>query len=322
MDDPLPTDPPDTDPDTTASGDDHAGEDMVNPEAPLAFDIVRVDESGFVVLAGQAAPGSRVTVLLNGEAQTEVEVGPDGSFAAFFTIESLDGTLRLHLLEIDEAGRERRSEDSVLVLVAPPDNDEQVAATTMEDDDGVGPIALLETESGLEILEPQSVDSGLVLDLLTFDPSGAVVISGRGLPGSAVLIYIDNDFVIEIEISQSGSWAARLPAVEPGQHTLRIDQLDKSASVINRLEMQFNPDVKELDEDSTITNHGHFGRRPQYIETELLVVRKGYTLWGISRSKYGLGRLYVTIFEANDHLIKDPDLIYPGQIFIIPKQGS
>ncbi len=50
----------------------------------------------------------------------------------------------------------------------------------------------------------------------------------------------------------------------------------------------------------------------------LVTVQPGYTLWGISRRNYGRGILYVQIYEANRNQIRDPDLIYPGQIFSVP----
>lgn len=50
----------------------------------------------------------------------------------------------------------------------------------------------------------------------------------------------------------------------------------------------------------------------------LITVQPGNTLWGIARDKYGEGLLYVRVFEANATRIRDPDLIYPGQIFTVP----
>ena len=49
-----------------------------------------------------------------------------------------------------------------------------------------------------------------------------------------------------------------------------------------------------------------------------VTVQPGFTLWGIARENFGDGVLYVQVFEANKDKIKDPDLIYPGQIFTIP----
>lgn len=52
---------------------------------------------------------------------------------------------------------------------------------------------------------------------------------------------------------------------------------------------------------------------------QAVTVQKGDTLWAISQDRYGEGLLYVKVFEANRDNIRDPDLIYPGQIFSIPE---
>ncbi|MBC7154450.1 MAG: LysM peptidoglycan-binding domain-containing protein [Rhodobacteraceae bacterium] len=52
-----------------------------------------------------------------------------------------------------------------------------------------------------------------------------------------------------------------------------------------------------------------------------VTVQPGNTLWGISRRNYGEGILYMRIFEANRTQIRDPDLIYPGQVFTVPQPG-
>ncbi|MFN6953134.1 MAG: LysM peptidoglycan-binding domain-containing protein [Albidovulum sp.] len=50
------------------------------------------------------------------------------------------------------------------------------------------------------------------------------------------------------------------------------------------------------------------------------VVVRGDNLWQISRTTYGQGIRYTVIYKANRDQIRDPDLIYPGQIFVLPKQ--
>lgn len=54
------------------------------------------------------------------------------------------------------------------------------------------------------------------------------------------------------------------------------------------------------------------------LRAEIVTVQPGYTLWGIAKSRYGKGILYVRVYEANRKMIRDPDLIYPGQIFTVP----
>jgi nucleoid-associated protein YgaU len=50
-------------------------------------------------------------------------------------------------------------------------------------------------------------------------------------------------------------------------------------------------------------------------------VKRGDSLWRISRATYGKGIRYTVIYEANENQIRDPDLIYPGQIFVLPSRG-
>lgn len=50
-----------------------------------------------------------------------------------------------------------------------------------------------------------------------------------------------------------------------------------------------------------------------------VVVRRGDTLWHIARRCYGDGERYTKIFRSNQGQIRDPDLIYPNQRFVIPR---
>ncbi|MDQ6435137.1 LysM peptidoglycan-binding domain-containing protein [Mesorhizobium sp. LHD-90] len=49
-----------------------------------------------------------------------------------------------------------------------------------------------------------------------------------------------------------------------------------------------------------------------------VIIRRGDSLWRISRRVYGHGLRYSTIYLANQHQIDDPDRIYPGQVFAVP----
>jgi nucleoid-associated protein YgaU len=59
--------------------------------------------------------------------------------------------------------------------------------------------------------------------------------------------------------------------------------------------------------------------------TGAVIIRRGDTLWQISRRVYGHGVRYSTIYLANQDQIENPDLIWPGQIFAVPgetKEGD
>ncbi len=48
-------------------------------------------------------------------------------------------------------------------------------------------------------------------------------------------------------------------------------------------------------------------------------VQPGDTLWKIARQFYGDGSKYMKIFEANQHILENPDHILPGQELVIPE---
>jgi LysM repeat protein len=49
-----------------------------------------------------------------------------------------------------------------------------------------------------------------------------------------------------------------------------------------------------------------------------VTVQPGFTLWAIARDRFGDGILYVQVYETNKDRIRNPDLIYPGQVFALP----
>lgn len=51
-----------------------------------------------------------------------------------------------------------------------------------------------------------------------------------------------------------------------------------------------------------------------------VIIRRGDTLWQISRRVYGRGVRYATIYLANQEQIRNPDLIWPGQVFRVPEK--
>jgi nucleoid-associated protein YgaU len=83
---------------------------------------------------------------------------------------------------------------------------------------------------------------------------------------------------------------------------LRLDQLAADGTVARRIAAPFEPPA-----EVAVAEGGSY------------LVRRGNSLWWIARRMYGEGVRYTAIYSANRDLIRDPNLIYPGQVFKLPK---
>ncbi len=69
---------------------------------------------------------------------------------------------------------------------------------------------------------------------------------------------------------------------------------------------------------SEVNIDGVSGAEPS-ATVEYYEIQAGDSLWKVAEKVYGNGSKYTKIFEENKEVIKDPDLIYPGQKIRIPK---
>ncbi len=156
------------------------------------------------------------------------------------------------------------------------------------------------------IQEPASEglrDQALVLRAVDYDPAGLVVISGQAEPDARIIVYLDETALGYTLAGVDGFWQiAPAQPVSPGLHRLRVDRVDGGGAVLARVETFFSR--AELPSGLP--------------EERFVIVQPGNSLWRIARRSYGEGVRYSVIFQANREQIRDPDLIYPGQIFVVP----
>ena len=74
--------------------------------------------------------------------------------------------------------------------------------------------------------------------------------------------------------------------------------------------------IKTMGGDNLIGGAADFGAPA--VRFRVQTVQPGSTLWAIAKERYGKGIEYFKVFEANKERIRDPDLIYPGQVFELP----
>ncbi len=158
----------------------------------------------------------------------------------------------------------------------------------------------------------------LSIDTISYSDTGEVQISGRGEGDRFVRVYVDNAPITTSRIAPDGNWSSTLPNVDAGVYTLRVDQIDATGEVMERVETPFKREDKQKLARALERSSGE-GAGEGAPPVRRVVVQRGNTLWGIARRNYGEGILYVRVFEANRDKIRDPDLIYPGQVFTVPE---
>lgn len=266
-----------------------------------SFDVVRISSRDCTaVLAGRSEPFSTVTLLGNGSPLATLQADAAGEWAHLVLEPLAPGAVTLSL-QAEREGRRGASEEDVVLIV--PDCDEPGQNDTA--------VAVLAPKTGgtTRILQEPAPDGdgtrpgGLNVGKVDYDDQGKVSVTGSSDPDREVRAYVDGKFVGRAEVDDNGNWTV-IPEgeISPGLHVLRVDQVNKDGVVLARVELPFaraTPGELELAEDQVI-------------------VQPGNSLWRIARRTYGSGINYSVIYRANRDLIRDPDLIYPGQVFRLP----
>lgn len=315
------------------------------------FDVVRVSPRGDTVIAGRARPGAKVVITRDGVPIGEVAADDRGEWVFLPDPPLAPGPHQLGLEVEGEGGSRVLSEDVIVLIVPEPGKDiggrpaagSAQALAIQVPRSGAGPTTVLQkptssppssstageppptgagspsptqtaaaeatTEEApspsVRVVEPEAAteSDSLAIDAIDYDARGQVTISGRAPADARVIVYLGDRFLGQAVADEKGLWRLRPDEqVPPGLHTLRADQLDAQGKVQARREIPFSRGeipAGELDE-------------------RVVIVQPGNSLWRIARRVYGSGFAYTTIYEANRDQIRNPDLIYPGQIFALP----
>ena len=277
------------------------------PNRP-SFDVVRINPAGDAVLAGRAAPNSLV-IIHDGEREIgRVQADPRGEWVFVPNQPLPPGARELSLTAQAADGAQLKSEK--VVVLAVPERGKDLAGRPVSEP--AQPLAMAMPREGpgrSTVLQlptaARSVDGKLALDVIDYDDKGPLVLAGRGVPGTAVTVYLDNTPIGRAVVGNDGTWTVSpdLP-VSPGKYTVRVDQLGADGRVAARIEMPFT--------------RGESSPQLASGETQV-IVQPGNSLWRIARRTYGEGMRFTLVYDANKDQIRDPDLIYPGQLFVLPK---
>ncbi len=330
---------------TTATADDStteqtAGTDATSSASVPAFDVVRIEPSGRTLVAGNAGPNVDIAILLEGQEIATTTTDASGKFVSFLNIEPSDTARVMSLVQKGAGGV--ASEETVIISATPVASASASASasetttaqdTTAEDSTAEGtstetptttetaaipaPVTttvLLKKPDGVTVLQSPNevgpdVMSSVALDAISYSDAGDVQLSGRSDQTGFVRVYLDNTPVTTSRIEEDGNWRMELPDVDTGVYTLRVDEVKDDGTVVSRVETPFKREDQEA--LAAVTEQATSA-------AQVITVQPGSSLWAIADERYGNGVMYVRVFEVNRERIRNPDLIYPGQIFALP----
>ncbi len=256
-------------------------------EDSVIGELVEVQET----LDSDATPA--VETLIVETAQAEAPAEP----VAVSTPEVIEGTN----LAVDEGTQDNEATlASNLAELEPEQTTEAPAILSISND-------------GVEVVQAPAVLETITIDTISYTDAGDVSLSGRSNEAGFVRIYLDNAPLSTVEISADGNWNTPLEGIDTGTYTLRIDEVNTDGTVVSRIETPFQREEPEVLAAAR-------SNAPTGTDVSVVTVQPGFTLWGIARENYGEGTLFVRLYEANRDRIRDPDLIYPGQVFTIPQE--
>lgn len=362
-----------------------------------AFDLLRVEPDGSVVIAGTASPSAKIEAITGNRLLGSSTAATNGDFVVVLDQQLEPGDYEIVLRADTDEGVAATSVQTAIVSI-PKDGSSGVLALVEEPgapsrlisvgDGTVPPMAPVEPEVLAEAEEttpladpvdetaqaqeqppeqPSAVNTANVrIEAVEIDGS-TIFVAGQSKPGSLMRVYANEILLGETATNPDGSFLVQVNRSLPvGDYLIRADLLsDNGSDVVMRAAVPFvrepgeklaaiavppsvslpqtAPDIQadstqtdaalvvpeslsvpatppaiddQANDDSAVQTQV---QQPLKAADDSVIIRRGDTLWHISRRVYGQGIKYTTIYKANTDQIRDPDRIWPGQIFTVPE---
>jgi len=208
----------------------------IAPQTPKPrFDIVRVETDGTAVIAGRATPGADVEVMSGKTSIGKVKSNTRGEWAVVLEKPLKPGAHDLSIVSSNPQSQVKQHSQQKVVVAVPQKRDEKPLVVLSNKDK---PSQVLQQP---EQRKRQAMPKGkLALKVVDYDTVGRIIFTGSATPGATARIYVDNRFLRDAFVDKAGAWELRANAeIAPGDHDLRIDELDKVGKVTSRIQLPF-----------------------------------------------------------------------------------
>ncbi len=259
----------------------------------LTFDIVRISKTGDIVMAGKSEPNETIELLDGEKIIAEVFSDENGEWIWVSEIPFKNGIKKFKLQYKNNLNASSISDQTVIVLVDnKPNNIPKVARVSNSDVENI------------DMLNLEKIDDAITLDFLSYSPSGLIILSGRTISNTEIEIFKSAEPLGKTKSNENGAWKFIIKRNDYSNEEISIK------TKINGEILMLTYDQAEIQKRFQKTNFEFYDDR--------IIVQKGNSLWRIARKTLGGGVFYTEIYNNNLTKIKNPNLIYPGQVFNIP----
>lgn len=319
-----------------------ASTDAASPQGALAIDLAQVKPDGSAVFAGKASPGAKITIF-EGEVRLGETVADENGEWVVILEKRLAPGQHLVSIAMEPADGESGSPDAVLAdvvlavnisegqdeqpLVAALPQTETQMPRLLQSPDDTQAVANVDTTSKTDtpktdtpktdttvastattrdsIVAAPAVMFAVAPNALAWGEDNQLSISGASKGGVRVTVMRDGSNFGEALVQSDGKWMLA-GTVDPNasRMMLAMSLFDVSGKLVANYELP----VKMR--DLAVGLDG----------SKMVVINQGDALWRIAYRSYGKGVRYVDIVRRNNSSIDNPDLIYPNQIFALPKE--
>ena len=292
------------------------------PAVKPTFDVVTVEPTGEAVIAGRAAPNAKVELRDAGKTVAEATADASGQFVMIPpTLAPGD-----HNLSLAAGGGQAGPETSNEVAVSVPLPKVAVAAPAKTVEAAPSPPA-----PAMRTLatSPTTAASRVVIQSVEADGAGGLVARGSAEPNSVVRLYLNSAEVGDARPKSDGRWSLAIRrGMAAGAYSVRAEEVNQAgATVVASAEIRFDypaapASAREAGAASPPAAPQSVGPSPADVVLDSIQTAQvvpGHTLWALSQNYYGDPTRYPLIYEANKAQIRNPNLIYPGQVFVVPK---
>lgn len=353
-------------------------------EIAPAFDTLRAEPDGSLLVSGQSQPNSDIELLNGSTVLGKVKAGASGDFAMVLDeplkpgdyalvlrMTSPDGKVATSLQTATVAIPETKA-GQVLALVEEPGKAsriisapaagktaEVVTAPAVEPEKpaevaAVGAAAETEMKGEVVAAEPVKPATPAIEEVAVeaVEIEGKkIFIAGQAKAGSTIRLYANGDILGETKASENNRFLLEIEReLAVGDYAISAEMLDANGQkVVAKAVVPFKreageavvavapqapkagevataPDASATEPASTevasasaepVASDAVTAPALKNVDTSV-IIRRGDSLWRISRRIYGRGVRYSTIYLANKDAVKNPNRIWPGQVMMIP----